>query len=388
MRLPNALMETPIVLLTGAGASIPLGLPATAGFLAKLQEKAPSWPGDVMRFASIVYDRLSGDRVDIEHVLGTLEQQSQWIESLLSDDMFRQSCLSKESIDRMRTFQNVTDQLCQIIYDDVIDTYGSVDTEKAADLYRGLLGNFMHFFRPYCGGRETLPFFTLNYDTAVEEATTLLGIRCVDGFVTNPNGSGRRWSASAFTNYEATGQELSVVLLKLHGSVRLVERTVGAQHEFYEVPAATARNPRPWRHVVLYPSLTPKPITAEPFRTGYRMLRACLANSMTYCLIVIGCSFRDKELNDAIRDALDDNPHLHVLVVDPSLDHETVAQRVQVLPDRVHVIQGPFGPESENDLRSGRGRIMSQLMLWVGSACGVSGHPAFSGTSTAPLVNL
>ena len=235
-----------------------------------------------------------------------------------------------------------------------------------------------------CGGRATIPFFTLNYDTAVEEAASQLGIPCIDGIQQMPGSSYRRWTASAYTQYQPlAGAEVCVVLVKLHGSVRLLLRQTPTGPTFVEVPTGLARNPAPDKHVVLYPSLLPKPITTEPFRTGYRILETCLNSSGTYCVVAIGCSFRDAELNTMLRDALEDNSHLRMVVVDPGLDHETVASRVQCNPDKVHVIQLPFGPETATDLTSGRGRVLGPLRIWIGLAMGsldFGNHP-FGGTS-------
>jgi hypothetical protein len=385
MDLPEELKDTPIVILTGAGASIPLGLPATKEFLETFRSKVTNtWhvdePPGYLRF---VQDRLSTDESDIEAVLGRLENESNWCGALETDPLFTSEVLGGNTT-RLLAFQTKADQLREDIYDEVITTYGNVDPERAADLYRGLLGHYMLYFRELCGGRPTLPFFTLNYDTAIEEAAARLSIPCVDGIQAVPGSSYRQWTPTAYTQYKpAEGAEVCVVLVKLHGSVRLLHRVTHDQEMFIEVPPGLARDPAPNTHVVLYPSLLPKPITTEPFRTGYRMLQTCLNSSGTYCLVVIGCSFRDTELNTVLRDALEDNPQLRLVVVDPKLDHETVALNITCSPEKVRVIQIPFGPESAGDLKSGHGRVVTQLRLWIGLGMGAMnfGNQTFGGTS-------
>ncbi len=285
---------------------------------------------------------------------------------------------------KLLAFKAKTDKLREAIYDEVIGTYGNVDPATAADLYAGLLGKYMLYFREFCGGRPTLPFFTLNYDTAVEEACSQLGIPCVDGIQQLAGSSFRRWTPTAYTQYQPpAGAEVCVVLVKLHGSVRLLLRQTPSGPIFVEVPTGLARNPAPDKHVVLYPSLLPKPITTEPFRTGYRVLETVLNSSGTYCLVAIGCSFRDAALNTVLRDALDDNGHLRLVVVDPGLDHDVVATRIGCSPDKVHVIQLPFGPETPADLINGRGRVLSPLRMWIGLGMGALsfGNQPFAGTS-------
>jgi hypothetical protein len=385
MNLPPALSHTPIVFLTGAGASVPLGLPATKGFLSTFRDQVTNtWSQDSPSgYLGFVQDRLSHPDGDIEAVLGSLEQESNWCDILAADLPFVQEVLGGDR-SRLLGFKTKIDKLREAIYDEVVRIYGNVDPIKAESLYKGLVGSYMLYFRPLCGGRPTLPFFTLNYDTAVEEAASLLGIRCVDGIRQMAGTSFRRWTADAYADYEPSPEEeVCIVLVKLHGSVRLVERSTVNGPLFVEVPTGLARDPAPNKHVVLYPSLLPKPITTEPFRTGYRLFRASLSNSNTYCLVIIGCSFRDLELNTIVRDALDDNDHLKLVVLDPGLDHETVAQRIGCTPERVHVIQQPFVPEADEDLKNGRGKIMTPLRLWVGVAVGEMnlGNQPFSGTS-------
>jgi hypothetical protein len=101
--------------------------------------------------------------------------------------------------------------------------------DRPGDAATGLPGNFMLFFRALCGGRETLPFFTLNYDTAIEEATSNLGIRRVDGIIETPGAPEGRWTPATYTGYQPSGLEQSVVLVKLHGSVNQLVGQLGRE---------------------------------------------------------------------------------------------------------------------------------------------------------------
>jgi hypothetical protein len=385
VRLPPDLSDTPIVLLTGAGASIPLGLPATREFLTNFRDAANARlvANDPPGFLNFIQERLSAVHDDIEVVLGQLEQHSQWLDHLLDDPTFVPDVLGG-NIASITSFKTMSDQLRSAIYDEVIRTYGNVDPVKAANLYRGILGQYMTYFREFCGGRLTRPFFTLNYDTAIEEAAHQLGLRLVDGIGPRPNRPGRCWSSSHFTEYRADGDRLNVVLVKLHGLVRLARRETIDGAVFEEVPTDLERDPPPLRHAVLYPSLLPKPVTTEPFRTGYRMLGACLGNTNTLCLIVIGCSFRDAELNSLLRDSLDDNDALRIVVVDPGLDHDIVAQRIVCDAARIGVQQQRFDPQPLL-LEAGQNPFLNALRLWVGAAVGAYESPnRFGTTLTSP----
>jgi SIR2-like domain len=389
MNRPEALADTPIVFLTGAGASIPLGLPATKQFLAQFRESlSPAWLSEGgPDFGPFVWARLANADSDIEEVLGSLEEKCQAITLLLQDRLFVQNALGGNPA-ILANYLQMANRLSEAIYDAVIRIYGDIDEALAEALYAGLLGHYMKFFRHLCGGRPTVPFFTLNYDTAVEAATAGLGIPRTDGIMELPRATERRWSPTAYTSYSPPAREendldrISVVLVKLHGSVRLLRRDDPSGPTFIEAPRGLARNPVPHTHVVIYPSLLPKPTANEPFRTGYRLLRAVLTSTNTYCLVVIGCSFRDTEVNEVLRDALDDNANLRLVAVDPALDHRDVARSLKCEPRRIRVLSMPFAPETPDELAQGKGGVLlDDLRYWVGQAVGeLPQDPEFGGT--------
>ncbi len=249
----------------------------------------------------------------------------------------------------------------------------------------GILGEYQLFFGSLCGGQPTVPFFTLNYDTAVEVALAQLKIRCVDGILPATDHFERRWNSVAFTNYEVPhGTGTSVVLVKLHGSVRLAERNTRDGSILVELTEGLPRNPGQLRNALLYPSLNPKDLTRDPFRTCYRIFDAVINRDTTRCLIIIGFSFRDQEVNLLLRNALEDNFNLHLVVIDPALDHAAVAQQIGCETSRIRVIQTRFGPETAEDLRNGKGAVLlSDLRYWVGAAIGEQLPPGdgFGGTA-------
>lgn len=371
---------------------MPLGLPATKQFLAQFRDSlSAAWlkegPPD---FASFVAVRLANTESDIEEVLGSLEEECQAIKLLLQDHTFVQQALSGNPSLLVNYYQ-MADRLVEAIYDKVIQIYGNVDQARTEALYAGLLGNYMAFFRHLCGGRPTVPFFTLNYDTAIEDATSRMGIPRTDGILELPGVTGRRWSSTAYTSYAAPPRDendlerIHVVLVKLHGSVRLLRRDDPSGPIFIEAPPGLARNPPPHTHVVIYPSLLPKPTTSEPFRSGYRLLRELLTSTNTYCLVVIGFSFRDTEVTQVLRDALDDNSNLRLVVVDPALDHREVARTLHCDQQRIRVLRVPFDAEDPDELRRRRGTVvLDALRYWVGQAVGeLPQAPEFGGNLLA-----
>ncbi|MCU1490465.1 MAG: hypothetical protein JWM85_1870 [Acidimicrobiaceae bacterium] len=171
----------------------------------------------------------------------------------------------------------------EAIYDEVIACYGTVDASEAGALYRGFLGVLGQF--DVADPIRTIPFFTLNYDIAVEQAAYELDLRLVDGFsVGKPD---RRWTPKSYEDYVEDSETPTVVLVKLHGSVRLGRRDSG---ELIELPIGSYRDPAPHHHALLYPSLGPKALGEEPFRTNYSILRSCLMHA-ELC-VVIGTTLR------------------------------------------------------------------------------------------------
>jgi len=365
MALPQALTHSPLVILTGAGASVPLGLNTTAEFRRRfydtqIHERMLDQDAEFYKF---VLDRLGGPAAaDIEVVLARLESNADWASKLASDPQFMSTVLYG-NLERIGAFAGWNRRLADAIYDDVIDHYGRIDAVKAAQLYRGLLEVFKDQLMESLG-IGTLPFFTLNYDTAVEDACRQLGIKVVDGFAEGGY-TGRRWDATEYTEYEEAPGQLSVALVKLHGSVRLARRPDGV---LVEVPTGLRRDPQPQRHALLYPSLSPKALREEPFRTNYRLMRGCLMHAQL--LAVIGCSMRDQELNDLICECMDANDALHLVAVGPDASVEGLSAAIGCDATRLGTSRGCFEIEEDAALRAGKGRLINALRRWMATAQG------------------
>jgi len=88
--------------------------------------------------------------------------------------------LARDAQTTFGEFAEWSRRLAEAIYDEVVACYGTVDSGAAADLYRGLLGVMDQF--DVTDPIRTVPFFTLNYDIAVEHAVEALNLGLVDGF--------------------------------------------------------------------------------------------------------------------------------------------------------------------------------------------------------------
>lgn len=402
MLLPDSVTTSPFVILTGAGASVPLGLPTTREFLPRCREQVipgvlnthPASLPDAERSAFAYHRFQEIADADIEEVLQHLELDRsaaarfaqdfdilRWAQASLRrviveknlESVIDSDTLVRGWADGMQQLADFQRALIDAVYTEVIACYGNVDPERATRLYDGLLG--MISKHGVLGGQvQTVPFFTLNYDLAVESSAEGLGIRLIDGFTTNPRE--RRWSTTPYAQYKENDQ-FAVVLVKLHGSVKLGRHARG---HLIELPEGSYRDPPPHRHAVLYPTLGPKAVGEEPFRSNYQMLRECLLR--TKLLMVIGSTLRDSELNELIRTSMDINGQLKLLVVAPEVDCGVMAERIGVSESRVGGVQGTFDIEDPRQLKTGQSRIYNALRHWLGAAVGVSDACRFGTTTT------
>ena len=285
------------------------------------------------------------------------------------DGTFVKDVLGNERRATMLQYSGILRRLIDAIRDKVVDHDSSVETEQAARLYRSLFREFRSWFRLVPDLGYTLPVFTLNYDTAVEGAAQQLSelrgelelpaeglpVRLVDGVTQGRDAVERRWSRRMFEQYEERRDEMGVVLVKLHGSVRWGRRTIpGRPDGIVELTPGVPRDPGVFETAALYPTLAPKPVDIEPFRTGYRLLRACLRG--THLLIVIGTTLRDPEVLAELRDAVEENEDLHIVWLGPSVEHGTLRNLIGVGAERLAALRGAFAiplPPSESTLPGG-----------------------------------
>jgi hypothetical protein len=343
MVIPESISRAPILLLTGAGASVPLGRYTTLEFWRQFQAKLYGLPPEIPEEAKQLAQQLAvwgaPATTDIENVLSLLQRNSADAERLRRDSFFMQSVLNNYA-DSMVRYESANELIRDMVQDEVISHYSTVDADEAAALYEPLIVDFRSWFQtiPHIG--RTIPFFTLNYDRAVEAAASRLDVRCVDGLGEQRGATERRWNRERFERYEEGDQEITVVLVKLHGSVRWGWRgDIGG--DIVELSAGVGRDPGHFKHVVLYPTELPKPMYVEPFRTGYRIFRECLNHALV--LFVIGCSLRDQEIRTSISDAMDDNTELHVVVLGPDADHQKTADDLALDARRIAGVRAIFG---------------------------------------------
>ena len=286
----EAIYKQPLVLFLGAGASADLGKMTSVQFLDKLQSDQS---GDEWQLLMSIREHVQGSaelggKHDIEAVLDFIESLTQ----------------AKKSFEEMggSVYLEKLDELARLgaqIKDRVVSHFSEMDAVKAATLHVAFL--------PKLAESKPLPLFTTNYDVAIEK-TSLILERIVDGFQRDlviPEW--RRWE---YENYKSAHGD--IILFKLHGSVDWVRTPGGA---IQRVESGT-RDPHPLRTIIAYPSRLKREIHEEPFRTNYDYLLACLLHAKVCA--VLGFSFRDQEIVEEFRQAMELNKELQLLIIDPN----------------------------------------------------------------------
>jgi len=343
----ETICKQPLVLFLGAGASQPLGLKTTPEFWEWFHFNS----GFDFNLLSAIADCIQpseelGGKPDIEAILDILEKINegrQLEEKISKNPSFKYSErppvvetnteVSESKITQVFKGPPLWVEISDRIKDLVISHYSQLDGEKAFELYRPLLK---------LAGRYPLPVFTTNYDLAWEKAyehgkstpseishveiedismidedwrgpfpRRYLSLNLVDGFsreTVTP-----KWSRSVYEEYFPSF-EADLILFKLHGSVDWLRTPSGAIQRL----ESSQRDPGGMKTEIVYPSRLKREIHEEPFRTNYDYLLACLLHARL--CVVIGFSFRDQEIVEEFRQAMELNEDLKLLIVDSNAE--------------------------------------------------------------------
>lgn len=163
-----------------------------------------------------------------------------------------------------------------------------------------------------------LNIFTTNYDTAFEEAASKLGIVVIDGFsFTKP----RQYDARFF-DYDIVKRGIGnssnpsylegvFKLFKLHGSVNWQKDSLD---RIQENDAVNAEN-----SCMIFPA---KGKYQQSYIQPHLELMARYLSALrepNTCLLIVGFGFNDNHLSEPILSAIKSNPHLKVIIVNPSI---------------------------------------------------------------------
>jgi len=166
---------------------------------------------------------------------------------------------------------------------------------------------------------QRLQVFTTNYDLCFERAAAELGGVALDGFsFTPPRRYDPRFFGYDIIRRPRSGDDLGhylegvFLLYKLHGSVNWAK---GQEGTIYEKD-----KPMPAEACLIYPATGKyQQSFVQPHLESMAQYLAAVREPNT-CLLAVGFGFNDDHLAEPLLAAVQSNPHLRLIVVDPESD--------------------------------------------------------------------
>jgi len=270
---------------------------------------------------------------NLENMLGTLYSKRSYLKGVGKDD-------------------KVNDYLINLIESQIytsinIDCNG-IEAEKSLGLYKQLYQKLS--LRNKDLARVNV--FTTNNDLLSETALGYLNVNYNNGF---SSGLSRTFNPARFSytfsrrvdsgmeKYEPL--ENMVYLYKLHGSISWIESDDNSFFNIKEIDVKPTQEP-PQKNVLIYPTpLKQNKSLGSPYADLIREFQNKLLLQHGV-LIVIGYSFSDEHINNAIYAALASNPSLSVVIFGDYSSYENLTQ----LPDRrIYQISGNHPKEVDEN---------------------------------------
>lgn len=165
---------------------------------------------------------------------------------------------------------------------------------------------------------QRLKIFTTNYDLCFERAAAELGCIPIDGFsFSNPRHYDPRFFDYDIIRRTRLGDKQSIYLegvfqlYKLHGSVNWEKQSNGTVRE--------TQKPDPERACLIYPASGKyQKSYDQPYLESISQYLAAIREPNT-CVLVVGFGFNDDHLSQPLLSSIQSNPHLRVIIVDPSI---------------------------------------------------------------------
>lgn len=346
-----------VAILTGAGASEPLGLPVMASMLDSDFRNEATEPG----VERAVYDiaanwsaaNSESDDIDFELLYTVVDHLS---DMALTDlkavpfaphqggpGLYYQDGTGTRMKLGPKKVRRAARDLREVLEARVHELMGGIDAQKAADLYLPLLKT-VHASRPAGTPGEAstgeIFVFTTNYDRAVEvpfwQNLVTDTYELVDAF--SQNGAGPPvFDADEYERSPETGEVL-VKLYKLHGSLhwhRQGNRILGSAGDEYVE-----------RNALIYPLQNQKDDLPYPFGELLHRFQEALEQRIG-TLLVIGSSFRDRHIRERVVTTLKSDSALRrIILCDPhAVELADSFVDVGISEERIVILERKFGKE-------------------------------------------
>jgi len=288
-----------VLILTGAGASLPVGIQAMRGMA---KEFADSVRGSREAQAYKLLREL-GAGEDVEELLQLANQ----LTSLNQNGVTKlvETCVAPREGEGLKRFRSrLQAELAQIasMRTELIKfiTYACLRFNRAkADSYFGEIVEL-------AASREC-PIFTTNYDGVFEEVAGSRGVEVADNFL--KDGQGRYFWDSDINSFFRGG---GITLIHIHGSVHWHATERGVIERIRQ-PATLSVEGLPLEQLLIFPTRF-KDIYSQVYFPLYSLFVRLLDKARL--LVVVGHSLRDEYIRAAVRERVKDSA-FRLVVVDP-----------------------------------------------------------------------
>lgn len=311
-----------ITILTGAGASRALNYPTTIEFFDHFSDNEKNQHKGIL---DKLRQQLGTSQLDVEDVLFILDP----IENIAKtpSGQFLAGGITNGWLTLISNFSKACQNKCFSLYG------RSPDEDKVEEYYIPLL--------EACDWVDKkISIYTTNYDPVTDTLMDIAEERLVestDGFSKFGN-----WNPK---EYAQSKKGLSVY--RLHGSMSWVRNN----GKIKNTRDYSIRQGDDTKHLLIYPGYKgdPENDVEEAYSHPHKALRLELNKSKIF--IAIGFAFRDNHINSILKDAMENNPDLKLIIINPEFpDGEdgflTNLQKTD--KNRVFHINKRFGDESLN----------------------------------------
>lgn len=358
-----------ILLLTGAGASKPLGKYLMSEFIdfVKKGGSKTTWLSrnislsEREKIENIISDLanfVGGE--DLEEILSLLSaikitgehlEKTPWSENYSSIEIPTfvegndtginsniQNDLLSFATEGINNYFKLNTSVYQLLIENIIIHYSEVEKQKSIKLYKPLLDILI----PLKSSPNILPIFTTNYDSAIELLSESDGIEVF--FARESYSTKICINPDLYESYEPPPDKRNIVLFHLHGSVNWIEKDNKIEYLSTVVPNKYRDD---YIHKIIFP-LRDKAFEDKFFDLAYDYFLRCLEKAKV--LIVIGYSFRDKDLYRRICSAMNFNSELKILILDIVAD-DLKSLHFSAFKDRVITLEETF-PKDIDEINS------------------------------------
>lgn len=294
------------LVLTGAGASVPFGIPAMAHFLDGFPVGTPS----ILQIAASRSQSLH-QAIDIEEVMFFLLSIQKMQENDLIAFPFLADVRQHINVTTFEQAKKEATEAANRLKEHIHIKCSSFHPEKVWEVYEQLF--------QYCNLRNSgrVLVFTTNYDATLEDLFLPDGQRkedvlpnFIDGFRRTEGAGFDTWAPHEFDQNLRDGTK-GLYLFKLHGSLGWRRH-----HRRQDIIMKAVVEERSEFSVMIYPTKVKEP--ESPFDELYTKFSQLLQQATE--LIIVGCSLRDASLRDKIQAAQQKNHNLKIRLCDPNVE--------------------------------------------------------------------